>query len=420
MKIFTKTYANGLRLILEQNEKDVVATNILFGVGSNFENEDEEGFSHFIEHLVFKSSKKFSTAEIMEKLTALGADFNAYTSKNLTRFIFKCLGYNFEKCFEIYSDMLIDPLFDESEMNSERNVVIEEMKKYEDEPVEVMLQRVTSNYFSGTSFAHDVLGKEEIIASVSREKLLEFKSRFYTSNNCVISVAGNIDFDTLDKIVTKYFSSRFKVKAKPKSVDFSEITPNISEKYSIVERNDSQVNLCLHIKSVTYASNDKYLADLYSVILGGSSNSRLYKKVREELGLVYTIYSYPEIEARNGEIYIVLGTRLKNVGRAVTEIKNIIDSFARDGVGDAELEICKNWKKSYIQFASETNSDTAEINGSLLFFGGKHLSLGERMAKYDAITKGQIDAFARRIAEEKCFNLVAVGKNIKIEDLKNF
>lgn len=420
MKIFNKTYDNGLRLILQQNEKDVVALNILFGVGSNYEREDEEGFSHFIEHLVFKSSENFTTGEIMEKLTALGADFNAYTSKNLTRFIFKCLSQNFEKCFEIYSDMLISPLFNKEEMDSERNVVIEEMKKYEDEPVEVMLERVSNNYFSGTSFAHDVLGSEDIIASVDREKLLEYKNRFYTSDNCVISVAGNIDFDTLDGIVTKYFASKFNFKAKPRQVDFSEVVPNVLKKYDIVERNDSQVNICLHIKSVSYKSKDKYVADLYSVLLGGPSNSRLYKKVREELGLVYTIYSYPEIEARNGEIYIVLGTRLKNVKRAVLEIRNIIDEIAKVGVSESEFEICKNWKKSYIEFASETNSDTAEINGSLIYYNQAYISLESRRQKYDSIKLSEINDFAKRIANESCFNVVAVGKNIKLEDLQNF
>ena len=420
MKIFNKTYDNGLRLILEQNEKDVVALNILFGVGSNYENPDEEGFSHFIEHLVFKSSKNFKTSEIMERLTALGADFNAYTSKNLTRFIFKCLSCNFEKCFEIYSDMLINPLFSEDEMESERNVVIEEMKKYDDEPVEVMLQNVSNNYFSGTSFAHDVLGSEEIIANVTRERLLEYKSKYYLPDNCIISVAGNIDFDTLDKIVTKYFASQFRIKSKPKAVDFTEIVPNVSKKYAIVERNDSQVNICLHIKSVAYKSKDKYVADLYSVLLGGSSNSRLYKKVREELGLVYTIYSYPEIEARNGEIYIILGTRLKNVKLAITEIRKIIDSIARDGVSAEELEICKNWKKSYLEFASETNSDIAEINGSLIYFNGKFIPIEERKKLYDKITKAQMDAFAKKIAGEQCFNVVAVGKYILLENLKNF
>lgn len=420
MKIYTKTYENGLRLILEKNNKNVIASNILFNVGSNFEKLEEEGFSHFIEHLVFKSSKKFSTEEIMDKLTFLGADFNAYTSKNLTRFIFKCLKENFEKCFEIYSDMLINSKFLEEEIDRERGVVVEEIKKYEDDPVEVMLQKVAKEYFDGTTFAHDVLGNEEIILSATRESLLNFKRKYYTAENAIISVAGNIEFDLLDKIVTKYFASEFRYKAEPILTDFSEVKPKIKSKYSISFRDDSQVNVCLHIKSVTYKSKLKYVADLYSTLLGGSSNSRLYKKVREELGLVYTIYSYNEIEAKNGEIYIVFGTRSKNVKRAIAEVKSIINNLAEHGVTEAELDAAKNLKKSYMEFASETNADTAEINGSLIHFKGKHTKLAQRQSMYDKVTALDIQNFASRIANEKLFNVVAVGNNIDINDLKQF
>lgn len=420
MKIYTKTYENGLRLILEKNNKNVIASNILFNVGSNFEKLEEEGFSHFIEHLVFKSSKKFSTEEIMDKLTFLGADFNAYTSKNLTRFIFKCLKENFEKCFEIYSDMLINSKFLEEEIDRERGVVVEEIKKYEDDPVEVMLQKVAKEYFDGTTFAHDVLGNEEIILSATRESLLNFKRKYYTAENAIISVAGNIEFDLLDKIVTKYFASEFRYKAEPILTDFSEVKPKIKSKYSISFRDDSQVNVCLHIKSVTYKSKLKYVADLYSTLLGGSSNSRLYKKVREELGLVYTIYSYNEIEAKNGEIYIVFGTRSKNVKRAIAEVKSIINNLAEHGVTEAELDAAKNLKKSYMEFASETNADTAEINGSLIHFKGKHTKLAQRQGMYDKVTALDIQNFASRIANEKLFNVVAVGNNIDINDLKQF
>ncbi len=420
MKIYTKTYTNGLRLILEKNNKNVIASNILFNVGSNFENKTEEGFSHFIEHLVFKSSEKFSTEEIMDKLTFYGADFNAYTSKNLTRFIFKCLKENFEKCFEIYSDMLINSKFLSDEIDRERDVVIEEIKKYEDDPVEVMLQKISSNYFSGTTFAHDVLGNEDIISNVSRDELLNYKKKFYNSENAIISVAGNIDFEELDKIVTKYFASEFNYNAKSIETNFNEVKLNNFEKYAVVNRDDSQVNVCIHIKGVTYKSKLKFVADLYSTLLGGSSNSKLYKKIREELGLVYTIYSYPEIEARNGEFYIVFGTRAKNVKLAISEVKKIINYMAENLVTEDELNAAKNWKKSYLEFVSETNAETAEINGNLIHFNGKHSKLSARQKQYDKVSVDDIKKFAKKIANENTYNVVAVGKNIEISDLKQF
>lgn len=420
MKIFTKTYKNGLRLILEKNSKNVLAANIIFGVGSQNENKDEEGYSHFIEHLNFKSSEKYKTEEIMDKLTMLGADFNAFTSKTTTRFVFKCMSENFEQCFEIYSDMLLHPRYLEEEINRERNVVIEEMKKYEDEPTEIMYQRIMENYFDGHSYAHDVLGSEKNIENVTREKLLEYRQRFYRPQNAIISVAGNIDFDKLDEIVQKYFAGEFDYSAEPTSVDRTKIVPVIKKKYDVVERDDSQANVCIHIKTVDYDSDLKHVASIYASILGNSQNSRLYKKIREELGLVYTIYAYNDIDVRTGEMFIVFGTRPKNVKKAIFEIKKIINEFAENGATEEELLRAKNWKKSCLEYSSETNYDRAESNGVLLQVNGKIPSLKLRKAKYDKVTLSQVNEMAKTIRDEANFNIVAVGKNLKIEDLEQY
>ncbi len=420
MEVKIKTYENGLRLVFEKNNKDVVATNILFYVGSCNETQDEEGLSHLIEHMIFKSSKKFTTEQIMDKLTFFGADFNAYTSKTTTRFVFKCLSQNFESCFEIYADMILHPLFLDEELKKEKNVVVEEMKKYEDEPVEVMFQRTIKNYFSGTSYAHDVLGREEVIENVSREKLFEYKNRFYKPENAIISVSGNLDFDELDKVIQKYFASEFNYEASPVQTNFSEFLPNISSKYDIVSRNDSQANVCINIKSVTFKSDLKYIADLYTCILGNSQNSRLYKTIREELGLVYTVYAYNEIGARTGEIFIIFGTRPKNVSLAVSKVREIIDDLAKNGVDETELTRAKNWKISCIEYGTETNSDIAEINGTSVLFENFAKTNQERKKHYESVTAESVNDFAKKIASEKTFNVVGVGKDFSIQDLKNF
>lgn len=420
MKIFTKTYKNGLRLILEKNSKNVIASNILFSVGSQNETDEQAGYSHFIEHLLFKSSEKYTTEEIMDKLTFLGADFNAYTSRTTTRFIFKCLSENFEKCFEIYSDMVLHPKFVKEEMDKERNVVIEEMKKYEDDPSDVMLEAVYKSYYDGTSLAHDVLGNEEIISSVTREQLLEYKNKHYTAENTIISVAGNIKFEELDAIVEKYFVSNFDYEAKPIISKLEQIKPKIKEKYKIIERDDAQANVCVHIKGVNYLSRQKHIQSLYTSILGNCQNSRLYKKIREELGFVYSIYAYCQVALNHGDIFIVFGTRPKNVKDAIYEIKKIILDMAENGVTEEELANAKNLKKSVIEFSSETNTDLAETNASFVNYDGKHVSLKTRKSQFEKVTLEEINKFAKKIAEEKTFNIVAVGKNLNIDDIKQF
>ena len=415
-----KTYENGLRLCHEKNEKNVVAVNILFNVGSCNESENEQGYSHFIEHLMFKSSEKYSTLEIMDKLSYYGADFNAYTSRTVTRYIFKCLKENFEPCFEIYSNMLIHPKFEESEMDKERGVVIEEMKKCDDDPVEVLYRTVMQNYYNGNSYAHDELGTEEIISNVSRKELLEYKNKHYTADNCVISVAGNIEFDELDKIVEKYFVSEFDGKSEPYKLNTIEIKPNIIKKYDVVERDDNQANVCVHIKSVSAVDDKKYIADLYASILGNSQNSRLYKIIREELGLVYTVYAFSDMVSVTGGIFIMLGTRPKNVKKAIFEIKRIIQEMAENGVTEEEFERVKNLKKSVLEYNSETNSGIAEANGSMMHLFERCKTLEERKTQIENVSLEDVNYFAKMIADEELFNVVAVGKKLNIEDLKQF
>lgn len=420
MANFNKTYKNGLRLFLEKNDKDVVAISILFFVGSQNESKEQEGYSHFIEHLMFKSSEKNSTEEIMDKLTLYGADYNAYTSRTTTRYTFKCLKENFEPCFEIYSDMLLHPKFDIAEIDKERNVVIEEMQKCADDPVQVLYERVMNNYFGEHPFAHDELGREEIIMNVSREKLLEYKNKFYRAENCIISVAGNIDFDKLDSVVERLFSSHFDYEAKSYKVDFSPINVEPLKKYDIVSREDNQANVCVHIKSEQCKSKLKYVSDIYTSILGNSQNSRLFKLIREELGLVYSIYAFNDAGANAGEIFIIFGTRPQNIKKAMAEIKKVILNMAENGVTEDELLRAKNFKKSCVAYSSETNSDIAEINATCLHLYEKTLTPAMRVKNFDDVTLKQVNDFAKQIANEKTFNVVAVGKNLKIEHIKQF
>ncbi|MBQ8451464.1 MAG: insulinase family protein [Clostridia bacterium] len=417
MKTIQKTYDNGLRVIFEKNNKNVVAVNILFFVGSQNETENEEGYSHFIEHLVFKGTPKRSAEKLSKELTFYGADFNAYTSRRLTRFIFKSLKENFEKCFEIYADMLVNASFRQGDVDKERNVVIEEMKRCADDPVEVMYARVLKNYYYGNSYAHDELGKEEIIANVTPNELLEYKNRFYIPQNCVISVVGNLDFNDVDNIIKQNFAKWFAVKAEPTKVSFERFKIKINNKFDIVERDDNQVNVCIHIKSILVNSKLKQVADLYTCILGGSSSSKLYTRIREQLGFVYTIDAFSSFSAQTGELCIYFGTRAQNVKKALAEIKSILVNFA-ELVTDEELEAAKNFKKSTMEYSKEKSATVAEMNGSDIHLFGKLISSKTIAAKYNKVTLDDIKEFANKIAAEKTFNVVAVGKGVKEEDIK--
>lgn len=417
MQIFNKTYKNGLRLVHQKTDSNVTAVNILFNVGSRNESENEQGFSHFIEHLMFKSSERFTTEEIMDKLTFFGADFNAYTSKTTTRYIFKCLSENFENCFEIYSDMLLSPKLIPEEMDKERNVVVEEMKKCADDPVEVAYENVMNNYYSGSSYAHDELGKEDIIMNVSREQLLEYKNKHYTAENCIVSVVGNLDFDEVQRVVEKHFSSKLQGEKNPKLLENTELLPNITKHIDVVERPDNQANVCIKIKSERATSEKRYVADIYTTILGNSQNSRLYKTIREDLGLVYTIYAFNDSNYLSGSIVIFFGTRPKNIEKTVIKIKQIIKEMGSVGISEEELQRAKNWRKSVLEFHAETAGATAESNGTMINYYGNVVSKEERGKLIQSVTLDDVNEFAKQIASEANFSLTAVGKNIKADTI---
>ncbi len=420
MLIKQKTYDNGLRLVLEKNEKNVIGLNILFFVGSQNESKEKEGYSHFIEHLVFKGTEKRTAEQLADELTMLGADYNAYTSRTVTRFTFKCLAENFEKCFEIYSDMLLNPSFRESDIDKERNVVIEEMKRMQDDPTEILYNRVMTNYFVDNQYAHDELGTEEIIKKVTQKQLFEYKNQYYLPQNCVISVVGNIDFDALDAIVKKYFVFQNSPKCKPTEVNFEKFDIKNIKKYDIVKREDNQANICVHIKSITCESPLRSVSDIYTSVLGNMQNSRLYKRIREELGLVYSIYAFSVCGSRTGEIFIIFGTRSQNVQKAIVEIKNIIKKLAEEGISEAELVMAKNLKKSAMEYSAETNSELAEIYGTYVHLFGKVKPIEQRIEEINQVTVNQVNDFAKMIGSEKDFNVVAVGKKIKLKDIENF
>lgn len=413
---YTRIFDNGLRLVYEKNDKEVLASNILFFVGSENEDKNQEGYSHFIEHLMFKSCEKYSAEKIMDELTRLGADYNAYTSRAVTRYTFKCLPENFVECFKIYSEMLMHPKFDCSEMDKEREVVIEEMKQCDDSPVEVLYKRTIENYFAGTTFAHDELGTEEIISKVSREELIAYKNKFYVPERCVVSIAGNLEFEEILRIVQENLFDGYQQKV-PVLAAFGNFVPTNYKKYDIVSREDNQANVCLHIMSVPASSDKKYIADIYASILGNSQNSKLFKRIREDLGLVYTIFASNEMRLNSGEIFIVFGTRPKNVKKAISEIKNVILDMSETGISAEDLLRAKTWKKACLMFALETNSDIAEANGTNLFCYNKLEEKEEILSNYEAVTLSDVREFAKYIASQDVLNIVAVGDKLNKEDI---
>ncbi|MCQ2399725.1 MAG: insulinase family protein, partial [Clostridia bacterium] len=280
--IFTKTYPSGLKLIVKQMEGLFsVSAGILVNTGSRDESVEENGISHFIEHTVFKGTTHRNAFEISDHIDRIGSSINAYTSKECTVYYTKSTVEHQEETFEILADIFLNCTFPEDELEKEKDVVIEEINMTEDTPDEVCLDLLSSAYYGDTGLGMTITGTAKDVKSFTKEKVKDYMRRRYTPDNVVISVAGAVDIEDTVKTVDRLFSS-FTGEKAVESVkrESSPRTVHYGKKKDI-----EQAQIALALPCYKYGDDRADAANIANIVLGGSMSSRLFQKVREELGL---------------------------------------------------------------------------------------------------------------------------------------
>ena len=418
--IKTKIYDSGLQLVVEETSSPCISFGAMVKVGSQDEREHEEGFAHFIEHLMFKSTASRTTEKIASELEFLGSEINAYTCKTHTCYHFKAISENFEDSLKVYADMLQNGLLLQSEVDTEREVVVEEMNRSEDNPNSITWQELDKNMFGGSKLAHRVLGSKEVIRGCTIEQLKDFRDRFYTGDNIVISISGGISFEDAEKMVKKHFPKYFEKTATPRKYDTSPLNSKIVDKFVVYDKDDKQVNYKLAINGVNMFDRDVYVQNLYSVILGGGMSSRLFKTLREQKSLAYSVGCFDIPNLQNGQVVLFIGTTKDKLKTAVTGMKEILYDMAKNGVSAEELDKAKNQLKASLVFGCEQTMTTMLNNAEQLTNTGKIETINDKLAKINAVTASDIKKFAQRIFLEEEYVSVACGKNIDKQDLAAF
>lgn len=418
--IKTKTYDSGLQLVVDESNSPCVSFGAMYRVGSQNERENEEGFAHFIEHLMFKSTKNRSTDKISSELEFLGSEINAYTCKTHTCYHFKAIKENFEDSLKVYADMLQNGLLLQEEVDTEREVVVEEMNRSEDNPNSITWQELDKSLYGGTKLAHRVLGTKEVIRGCTVAELRAFRDRYYTPENAVISIAGGITFEEAEKLVKKNFAPYFTKKAEIRKYDTSELNNKIVDPYVVYNKDDKQVNYKLAIKGVSLFDRDVYVQSLYSVILGGGMSSRLFSILREQKSLAYGVGSIDNPSLQNGEIVLFIGTTREKLKTAVAGMKEILYDMAKNGVTAEELDKAKNQLKASLVFGCEQTMSVMLNNAEQLTNKGKIETINDKLAKINSVSAEDIKRFAQRIFLENEYVSVACGKDIDKNDLKVF
>ncbi len=378
-----KQFDNGLKLVVNKMEGMLsVSIGVLVKTGSMNESSLENGISHFIEHVMFKGTEKRSAFEISDHIDRIGAQINAFTSKELTCYYTKSTSEHTEDALEILSDIFFNSKFEKQELEKEKGVVIEEINMSEDTPEEVCLDLLAQGYYGDKGLGQTILGSIKNIKSFSRDDVLKYMDKYYTADNVVISVAGNIDIEKAINLVEKYFADKFaRLKSVPQSITKIEQPKNLLRTKRIEQ---THIGFAMNGLPLNDKNSDAFA--ISNIIFGGGMSSRLFQKIREELGLAYSVYSYASGYKDNGilEIYAGVNTTLRDL--AVNAILEQIDVLKKEKITEQEFERGKAQIKSAFIMGQESTASQMLLYGKQLILLDKEFDLNERIKRLESVS----------------------------------
>ena len=401
---------NGLTIIGEEIPYvKSISLGVWINAGSRIEDEEISGVSHFIEHMLFKGTRNRTSKQIASEIDNLGGQINAFTSKECTCYYVKLLDSHIDIGIDVLSDMILNSKFNEDDLDKERSVIIEELKMYEDSPEDLAYDLLTENIYKHDPLGMNIIGTEESLKRLNREKLLDYFNKYYVPNNSVIAISGNFNFD---EIINK-IEEKFKVwKKRDVNVDIKKA--EFKSCFLAKNKDIEQVNLAMSLEAVPL-ENDKevYALAVINTVFGGSISSRLFQKIREEKGLVYSIYSSQSLYRKCGELGIfasMSNEHLKEVYESIIEEIKIMKKYY---LTDQEIKESKEQLKgSYILGLESTSSRMMSI--------GRALLLNNKVESTDDILKSidNVDRETVKIVIDKIFNLDKLGVCIVGRDVE--
>lgn len=354
-----------------------VALGFWVRTGSRDEEPAEAGVSHFLEHLLFKGTPSLTTVEISEFLDGIGAQFNAFTSKEVTNLHARFLDRHLSDAFEVLGDMFLRPAM--NEIDSERQVVVEEIAMYEDDPDSKAHDLIAEAVFGETPLGRPIIGRAEVIESISPGKIREYHDERYCGPNIVISAAGNLEHDDLVAL-----ASRLEANGTAGGPVDPVVPPN-DGRLEVFEKDTEQYHLVVATPGIDRSDERRFALAVLDSILGGSTSSRLFRKVREERGLAYSVGTYAEQYRETGLFAIHTGTRGENLAEVCEILATEMRRIAREQPSEEEIERSKELVKGRIVLAEESNAARMARIGRAALHDLPILTLDEMIEKVDAV-----------------------------------
>jgi len=405
---FNKTeLKNGIRLI---TERIPYVRSISIGawlvVGSRDESADTNGISHYIEHMLFKGTKTRSTSEIAESLESVGGQLNAFTSKELSCFYAHILDEHLPIAVDVLSDILMNSVFDENEMEKEKRVILEEINMLEETPEEMIHEHFVDDLYPNHPLGLSIIGKREVISDFTRQDVLDYMATNYSSTRLVIAAAGNVNHQELTSLVQKHFSE-FTDKG---SREYQPPTgPQSGE--NIIENGAIQAHLCLGTHAYSYRDPKKFGLLVLNTLLGAGMSSRLFQNIREKYGLAYSVYSFIDFLYDTGMFGVYIGTDKQKVEDSLELINRELRLLKSEYISDAELQRTKSQLKGNLMLGLESTSGRMSRLAKMEIYLRDYFTLDDTLNQIEKVTEKHILAIANELFDsERMFTTILKPK----------
>ncbi len=392
MTLRLDTLPNGFRIVTEHMPGlQSASVGIWVTAGGRHERAEQNGIAHFLEHMAFKGTKKRSALRIAEEIEDVGGYINAYTSKEMTAYYARVLSADVGLALDVISDIVLNPVFDEREIEVERHVILQEIGQAMDTPDDIIFDWLQEASYPDQPFGRTILGPAERVAGFSREDLTRFVAEHYGPDQMILAAAGGVDHDAIVAQATEVFGA-----LKPVGAPTVQVAA-----FGGLERREvkdlEQVHFALAFESPNYRAPDVYAAQIYATALGGGMSSRLFQKIREERGLCYSIFAQSGAYEDTGQITIYAGTSEDEISDlmqlTVDELKR-----AADDMSDAEVARARAQLKAGLLMGLESPSARAERLARLLAIWGRVPDVAEAVQRIDAVGTSDVRKYAAEMA----------------------
>ncbi|MHB1125548.1 MAG: M16 family metallopeptidase [Bacillota bacterium] len=409
-----ETLCSGVRVVTEEVPAvHSVALGIWVRTGSRNETEQNQGVSHFLEHLLFKGTAKRTAKQLAEALEAVGGQLNAFTTKEYTCYYAKVLSDHLELAIDVLTDMFFNSLMDEEDIAKEKNVILEEIKMYEDSPDELVHDLFAKTVWKGHPLGRAILGTAKSVQQLQRKDIVDYYTHQYVPGNVVVAVAGKIKHPEIIERLAPVLS---KMQGVNPSIRFD--APNPQPAIMVQEKEIEQVHICLGTPGLAQDSEEVYALHVLNNVLGGGLSSRLFQQIREDRGLAYSVYSYHTTYMDSGLFAVYAGTSMANLKQVAELITGEINNIREKGILPEELQRTKDQIKGNLLLGLESVSSRMSRLGKTELCFDRVITAEEVVERISKVTLDQVQELGRRLFAPEKFTLTAIGPKVESIDLK--